>query len=133
MGATDIETDRDFNLDYVSLFNDTVIVPGGKPATHAGFTNYLVDPKKGDQDERACVDRILACVNAEFNENDGHTIFEDFNFYVTGHSLGGGLGGCFIECARCFFVLLPYFSITHLPYLPSPSKFVRLQSCPVES
>lgn len=96
VGASDIATDQNFNFDYDSFFKNEadISVPGGKPATHQGFTKYLVDPKMGDQDGRACIDRILACVNEEF-KNNVDVAGKDFNLYVTGHSLGGGLANLF--------------------------------------
>ncbi len=86
VGLTDINTDRDFRLDFQSLFEskDDVFVPGGAPATHMGFTSYLCDEKKGDDDGRKVLDRILACVNEEFKSNPD-VAGKDFDFYVTGH------------------------------------------------
>ena len=48
-----------------------------------GFTKYLVDEKMGDQDGRKVIDRILSCVNGEF-ENNPDVAGKDFNLYVTG-------------------------------------------------
>jgi len=90
VGKTDFFTDRDFNLDYDSFFKGQEIMSGGKPGTHRGFTKYLVDPKMGEDDGRKCIDRILACVNNEFETNPD-VAGKDFKLYVTGHSLGGGL------------------------------------------
>jgi len=85
-GSTDINTDRDFRLDHESLFEseDDIFVSGGKPGTHMGFTTYLCDEKKGDQDGRKCLDRILSCVNEEFKSNKD-VVGKDFDLYVTGH------------------------------------------------
>jgi len=95
VGSSDIATDRNFNFDYDSFFkSEDISVPGGKPATHEGFTKYLVDPKMGDQDGRQPLDRILACVNDEFGDNVD-VVGKDFNLYVSGHSLGGGLANLF--------------------------------------
>mmetsp|Transcript_37059 Transcript_37059/g.68640 ORF Transcript_37059/g.68640 Transcript_37059/m.68640 type:complete len:471 (-) Transcript_37059:166-1578(-) len=95
VGSSDIATDRNFNFDYDSFFKgEDILVPGGKPATHEGFTKYLMDPKMGDQDGRRCLDRILACVNDEFG-NNVDVVGKDFNLYVSGHSLGGGLANLF--------------------------------------
>mmetsp|Transcript_11697 Transcript_11697/g.19999 ORF Transcript_11697/g.19999 Transcript_11697/m.19999 type:complete len:420 (-) Transcript_11697:180-1439(-) len=94
VGKTDFLTDRDFNLDYNSFFKTEGNISGGKPGTHAGFTKYLVDEKMGDQDGRKCLDRILACVNNEFETNKD-VAGKDFSLYVTGHSLGGGLANLF--------------------------------------
>eukprot|EP00984_Skeletonema_dohrnii_P028686 scaffold18737_cov117-Skeletonema_dohrnii-CCMP3373.AAC.6 len=96
IGSTDIMTDRDFRLDHESLFEseDDIFVSGGKPGTHMGFTTYLCDEKKGDQDGRKCLDRILSCVNEEFKSNPD-VVGKDFDLYVTGHSLGGGLANLF--------------------------------------
>jgi len=49
-----------------------------------GFTTYLCDEKKGDQDGRKSLDRILACVNEEFKSNPD-VVGKDFDLYVTGH------------------------------------------------
>jgi len=96
VGTTDIATDRDFRLDHESLFEseDDIFVSGGKPGTHMGFTTYLMDEKKGDQDGRKSLDRILSCVNEEFKSNPD-VVGKDFDLYVTGHSLGGGLANLF--------------------------------------
>ncbi|KAK1733750.1 lipase class 3 family protein [Skeletonema marinoi] len=96
IGSTDLMADRDFRLDHESLFDseDDIFVSGGKPGTHMGFTTYLCDEKKGDQDGRKCLDRILSCVNEEFKSNPD-VVGKDFDLYVTGHSLGGGLANLF--------------------------------------
>eukprot|EP00985_Skeletonema_marinoi_P023971 scaffold16299_cov110-Skeletonema_marinoi.AAC.1 len=96
IGSTDIATDRDFRLDHESFFEseDDIFVSGGKPGTHMGFTTYLMDEKKGDQDGRKCLDRILTCVNEEFKSNPD-VAGKDFDLYVTGHSLGCGLANLF--------------------------------------
>ncbi len=86
VGATDIQTDRDFRLDHESLFEseDDIFIPGGKPGTHMGFTSYLCDEEKGEDDGRKVLERILACVNEEFKSNPD-VAGKDFDFYVTGH------------------------------------------------
>jgi hypothetical protein len=86
VGTTDIATDRDFRLDHESFFEseDDIFVSGGKPGTHMGFTTYLMDEKKGDQDGRKSLDRILSCVNEEFKSNKD-VVGKGFNLYVTGH------------------------------------------------
>mmetsp|Transcript_17637 Transcript_17637/g.35242 ORF Transcript_17637/g.35242 Transcript_17637/m.35242 type:complete len:474 (+) Transcript_17637:48-1469(+) len=96
VGTTDAFTDRDCRLDHESFFEseDDIFVSGGKPGTHMGFTTYLMDEKKGDQDGRKCLDRILSCVNEEFKSNPD-VAGKGFNLYVTGHSLGGGLANLF--------------------------------------
>ena len=63
---------------------DDIFIPGGKPGTHKGFTTYLMDEKKGGQDGRKSLDRIIACVNEEFKSNPD-VAGKDFNLYVTGH------------------------------------------------
>jgi len=96
VGATDIGTDRDFRLDHESLFEseDDIFIPGGKPGTHKGFTTYLCDEKKGEDDGRKVLERILSCVNEVFEEN-ADVAGQGFDLYVTGHSLGGGLANLF--------------------------------------
>jgi len=113
VGLTDINTDRDFNLDYKSFFEGQEIMSGGKPGTHAGFTRYLVDPKMGDDDGRQCVERILACVNEEFKSNPD-VVGKDFKLYVTGHSLGGGMGNLFAFRAAQLKAA-DHESVKHLP------------------
>ena len=96
IGLTDINTDRDFRLDHESFFGHEgdIAVEGGKPATHRGFTEYLVSNREEDSIERPYIDRILACVNGEFERNPD-VMGKDFKLFVTGHSLGGGLANLF--------------------------------------
>lgn len=115
VGLSDVNTDRNFNLDYDSFFKsqDDVSVPEGKPGTHEGFTSYLTDPKKGVQDGRACIDRIITCVNEEF-KNNKDVVGKDFKLFVTGHSLGGGLANLFaFKCAQ--LKAKNDESVSHLP------------------
>lgn len=84
IGVTDMFADRDFRLDHDSFFSSEEFVSDGKPGTHMGFTKYLVDEKMGDQDGRKVIDRILSCLNGEF-ENNPDVAGKDFNLYVTGH------------------------------------------------
>ena len=94
---TDALADRDFTLDHKSLFEseDDIFIPGGEPATHRGFTSYLMDEKNGRDDGHKCLDLVIACVNDEF-KNNPDVAGEDFNLYVTGHRCVdcSGMGGC---------------------------------------
>mmetsp|Transcript_19643 Transcript_19643/g.29316 ORF Transcript_19643/g.29316 Transcript_19643/m.29316 type:complete len:352 (-) Transcript_19643:298-1353(-) len=95
IGLTDINTDRDFRLDHESFFgHEGDITQGGEPATHRGFTEYLVSNREEDSIERPYIDRILACVNGEYERNPDMQ-GKDFKLFVTGHSLGGGLANLF--------------------------------------
>lgn len=67
---------------------------GGKPGTHKGFTEYLVSNIETDSIERPYIDRILACVNGEFEDNPD-VAGKGFKLFVSGHSLGGGLANLF--------------------------------------
>ncbi len=100
IGLSDVNTDRDFRLDHESFFGHEgdITVDGGKPATHRGFTDYLVSNREVDSIERPYIDRILACVNGEFEtleKNHNNVKREDFKLFVTGHSMGGGLANLF--------------------------------------
>lgn len=96
VGLSDVFTDKDFTLDHKSFFEseDHISVPDGKPATHNGFTSYLMASRQTDSCSRTYVERVLACVNAEFGENPD-VAGKDFKLFVTGHSLGGGLANLF--------------------------------------
>lgn len=96
IGLTDANTDRDFRLDEKSFFEseDFINVPGGKPATHKGFTEFLFSARAKDSTARPYVDRILACVDCEF-ENNPDVKGKGFKLFVSGHSLGGGLSNLF--------------------------------------
>ena len=80
VGRTDILADIDFRLDDSFL---------GKPGTHKGFTKYLTSSRR--HKERPYIDRILACVNGEFE----NVIRNNYKLFVTGHSLGGALANLF--------------------------------------
>jgi hypothetical protein len=96
IGLTDANTDRDFRLDEKSFFESEAFinVPGGKPATHKGFTEYLFSNREKDSVQRTYVDRILACVDDEFATNPD-VAGKGFKLFVSGHSLGGGLSNLF--------------------------------------
>ena len=82
-------TDRNFNLNKEFFFNEKYGVPtlGGRPATHAGFTNYLETPRKVDSVKRPLIDRIIASVDDVLSSQDQR----GYRLFITGHSLGGGL------------------------------------------
>ena len=69
-----------------------VLVSGGKPATHNGFTEYLTTSRK--KESRPYLQRILACVSDEFESNPD-VAGNGFKLFVTGHSLGAGLANLF--------------------------------------
>jgi hypothetical protein len=84
-------------LDYT--LNDTwfegegdVFVPGGKPATHNGFMEYLTTSRKGES--RPYLQRILACLSQQFEKNTD-VAGKGFKLFVTGHSLGASLANLF--------------------------------------
>jgi len=91
IGATDINTDRNFVLNhdpYVKCTTDDL-----KPGTHSGFTDYLFKQRDCDSMERPIIDRIFASVDDAFATNSDIT--SEYKLYTTGHSLGGGLANLF--------------------------------------
>merc|ERR1712194_595599 len=93
IGTTDAWADLDYTL------NDTwfegegdVLVPGGKPATHNGFMEYLTTSRKGES--RPYLQRILACLSQQFEKNTD-VAGKGFKLFVTGHSLGAALANLF--------------------------------------
>ena len=104
VGLTDMKTDRDFNLDYDKYKSSL----GGKPGTHAGFTQYLFNERECDYVKRPYIERMIASVNDVFEKNPD-IVGNDFKLYTTGHSLGGALANLFA------------FSVAHLKAQNDPS------------
>lgn len=95
IGVADWWTNFDYRLNHDSFFGEEGdITAGGNPGTHNGFTGYLVSERTSDSVERPYIDRILACVNGEFKDNPD-VAGKGFKFFVTGHSLGGGMANLF--------------------------------------
>ena len=113
IGATDAFTDLNFALNTECFFKEekSIFVKGNKPGTHAGFTKYLFEKRKGE--DRAYVDRIIACVSDQFEKNE-FVKGKGFKLYVSGHSLGGGLANLFgFRVAQLKKMGLP--SVEHFP------------------
>ena len=91
IGATDIETDRNFVFDHGPY--ERCITEDQKPGSHMGFTEYLFTKREHDSVDRPIIDRIMASVDDAFKNNPDVT--DDFKLYTTGHSLGGGLSNLF--------------------------------------
>lgn len=103
-GLYDFWADHDFSFENHWFQKDShkVNTPAAKkaakekgysPANHAGFMGYL-EQTHGDDNTRAVINRILACVEDEF-ENNPEIKGKGFRLFVTGHSLGGGLANLF--------------------------------------
>mmetsp|Transcript_9790 Transcript_9790/g.22314 ORF Transcript_9790/g.22314 Transcript_9790/m.22314 type:complete len:269 (+) Transcript_9790:2-808(+) len=122
-GATDVLTDRKFGFDYDSFFPaGSTLVKNGKPATHNGFTSYLVSRRsKRGRKNRPYMERITACLNDEF-ENNVDVVGKDFKLYITGHSLGASLANLFaFNTARAKYN--DDESVKHLPAVVNAVTF----------
>ncbi|KAL7516846.1 hypothetical protein ACHAWX_001822 [Stephanocyclus meneghinianus] len=92
VGGPDFMTCADYRLDdqvFASL--------GTGVAVHAGFASYLFRPIGGDPRDTK-FRRIVDCLKYYY-DNAPEDIRDDFDLYVSGHSLGGALAVLFASAA----------------------------------
>eukprot|EP00537_Pseudo-nitzschia_pungens_P014226 CAMPEP_0172397476 /NCGR_PEP_ID=MMETSP1061-20121228/30797_1 /TAXON_ID=37318 /ORGANISM="Pseudo-nitzschia pungens, Strain cf. pungens" /LENGTH=477 /DNA_ID=CAMNT_0013129669 /DNA_START=109 /DNA_END=1542 /DNA_ORIENTATION=+ len=107
VGLSDWKANVNFDLNHKDMFPDHAKFEGkdeDRPGTHAGFTEYIVTPRPADINRRPYLERLVSSLefafdpDAKLSDNDTNPkpiITDDFNLYVTGHSLGGGLANLF--------------------------------------
>lgn len=107
IGTKDWGHNLNFDLNHKDMFPDHAAFTGAdedKPATHTGFTDYLVTPRPLDPNEKSYLKRLVSSIDWAFDPDDKlddeatnpkPKITKEYGIYVTGHSLGGGLANLF--------------------------------------